>query len=316
MSQGTVLGPLIFLLCVNDFSSNISTTEKVIQFADDKSIVCCGQKGRLHAKITETLQKTEEYVEMNKLTLNTNKTEIFFFSRDNSDLRSIFYKNEVVTTQKICRYLCIQIDRNLSFEEQLNKFLKKMAHAIRSIYHIRHQDPLKARILLLKSLVLSHLSFSAIFFQNLSEKNLKRPDLQINWGIRVCFLRKKYDKARDLLIQTKTLPAELIIAKISLIKFHYDIARPENSDNFYGYLSLHQNTRTKQFKIRQNAKTSFWMNSIVRQYVHKWNKLPHWLLLAKNGNVFKKTLNYSLLSQHETCPLNSNVGAFKSYFYF
>ena len=51
--QGTVLGPLIFLLCVNDFSSNISTTEKAIQFADDTSNVCCGQKGSLHGKVME-----------------------------------------------------------------------------------------------------------------------------------------------------------------------------------------------------------------------------------------------------------------------
>ena len=178
--------------------------------------------------------------------------------------------------------------------------MKKIAHAIRSIYLIRHQLPLNVRILLLKSLVLSHLSFSAIFFfQNLSARNLKRLNRQIYWGINVCFLRKKYDKARDLLIQTKTLPAELMIAKMSLIKFCYDIARPENSENFHGYLSLHQNTRTKQFKIRQNAKTSFGMNSIVRQCVQKWNKLPHWLLLAKHVNVFKKTLNDFLVSQHE-----------------
>ena len=190
-----------------------------------------------------------------------------------------------------------------------------MTHAIRSIYLIRHQVPLNARILL-KSLVLSHLSISAMFFQNLSTKNLKRLNRQINWGIKVCFVRKKNDKARDLLIQTKTLPAELIIGKMSLIKFRYDIARPEKSENFHGYLGLHQNTRTKQFKIRQNAKTSFGMNSIVRQCVQKWNKLPHWIRLAKNENVFKKTLNDFLPSQHEKIPLNSNVGAFKSYFYF
>ena len=109
-------------------------------------------------------------------------------------------------------------------------------------------------------------------------------------------LRIKYDKVRNLLIQSNTLPVELIIAKMALINFHYDIARPENSKNFHGYLSLHQNTLTKPFKIRQNAKTSFGMNSIVRQCVQKWIKLPQWLRLAKNESVFKKTLNDFLLS--------------------
>ena len=55
--QVNVLGPLIFLFYMNNFSSNISTTEKVIHFADDTSIVCCGQKGSLHGKVTEILQK-------------------------------------------------------------------------------------------------------------------------------------------------------------------------------------------------------------------------------------------------------------------
>ena len=96
------------------------------------------------------LQKTEEYVEMNQLTLNTNRTELIFFSRDNSDFESIFYKNEVLTTERSCRYPGFQIDRNLSFDEQLKKTLKGMAHAMRLIYLIRHQIPLNARILLLK----------------------------------------------------------------------------------------------------------------------------------------------------------------------
>ena len=102
---------------------------------------------------------------------------------------------------------------------------------------------------------------------------------------------------------------------MSLIKFHYNIAGPENSENFLGYLSLRQNTCTKQLKIRQHAKTSFGMNSIVRQCVQKWNKLRQWLRLAKSENVFMKTLNDFLLSQHEKIPMNSSVETFKSYFY-
>ena len=130
----------------------------------DTFIVCCGKKRSLQGKVTEKLQKTEEYVEMKKLTLNTNKTELIFFSRDNFNFGSIIYKNEVLTIWKSYRYLGIQIDWNLSFDEQLKKTLKKMAHAIRSIYVKRHQVPLNARILLLKPLVLSQLSSSAIFF--------------------------------------------------------------------------------------------------------------------------------------------------------
>ena len=144
------------------------------------------------------LKKIEENVEMNKLTSNTNKSELIFFSRGNSDFGYIFFQKRSSHNKRSCRYHGIQIDRNLSFNVQLKKTLKKMAHAIRSFYPIRHQIPLNKRILLLKSLVLSHLSFSAIFFQNLSAKNLKRLNRQINWRIKVGFLRKKYDKARDL----------------------------------------------------------------------------------------------------------------------
>ena len=139
-----------------------------------------------------------------------------------------------------------------------------MAHAIRSINLIRHQIPLNARTLFLKITWAFTLIVFGYLFSKVICKNLKRLIRQINRGIKVCFLRKNYDIPRDLLIQTKNLPAELIIAKMSLIKFHYDIDRPENSESFYGYLGLHPNTRTKKFKILQNLKTIFGTISVVR----------------------------------------------------
>ena len=49
--------------------------------------------------------------------------------------------------------------------------------------------------------------------------SLQRVDRQINWGRKVCLLRKKFDSARDLLLKDKILPAEIFIKKVSRLKF-------------------------------------------------------------------------------------------------
>ena len=58
---------------MNNFLSIINTTKKEIQFGDDTSTVCCGNKSCLNEKTEEFLRKTEKHVEMKKLSLNTNK---------------------------------------------------------------------------------------------------------------------------------------------------------------------------------------------------------------------------------------------------
>ena len=102
-----------------------------------------------------------------------------------------------------------------------------MALDIRSINLVRNQLPLKARINLFRSLVLSHLVFSAIFFQSLPCYSIDRINKQIRWGIKVCFFRTKYDSAHKLLFENKILPAELQIAITSLSRL-FDIVQQTN----------------------------------------------------------------------------------------
>ena len=60
-------------------------------------------------KSRKFLQKREEYVEMNKLTVNTNKTEINFFSRDNSDFGSFFTKTKFSQHKKVADILVFKL---------------------------------------------------------------------------------------------------------------------------------------------------------------------------------------------------------------
>ena len=192
--QGTVLGPLVFLLYINDFRKKVQGNFDIIQFADDTCFhFSRNNVSELEKCVSEILEKTDNYLKQNKLTMNTGKTEILCVSKENENFNPIVYRGQEIKPQSHCRYLGIMIDSKLNFHVELNKVLSNMATAIRSIYLIRYRLPLKARLMLFNSLVLSHLTFSALFFQNLKFSEMQRINRQINWGIKVCYMRKKFE---------------------------------------------------------------------------------------------------------------------------
>ena len=102
----------------------------------------------------------------------------------------------------------VQIDSNLTFENHLNSVLSKMANAIRSLYLVGNQIPLKVRIDVFKSVVLSHLSFSGVFLQTLTLKNINRINRQINWEIKVIFVK---NFTTPLIFSLRSYPTSRIV---------------------------------------------------------------------------------------------------------
>ena len=121
-----------------------------------------------------------------------------------------------------------------------------MANKVRSLYLVRNQIPLKVRMDVLKSVVLSHLSFSGVFLQTLTAKNINR------------IIRQNIYHSIDLLIKDRILPAELFISKVSLMKPQTDIRHCETSENFKMFISCHnarQNNKKNQIIIKKKTKT-------------------------------------------------------------
>ena len=182
--QGTVLGPRIFLIYVNDFFEKLEGENDVVQFADDTNIICKFERNEnVPQKIEKLLEQTDKYLTENQLTLNADKTEMLFVTNHSNSDPEFSFKGEVIKPAHACRYLREQIDSNLTFENQLNSVLSKMANAIRSLYLVRNQIPLKLRIDVFMSVVLSRLSFSGVFLQTLTAKNINGINRQVNWGI-------------------------------------------------------------------------------------------------------------------------------------
>ena len=174
------------------------------------------------------------------------------------------------------KYLGVLIDRNLTLDAHVNHVLRKMAVGIKTISMIRDKIPLKSRLLLLHSLVISHVNYASILFTGLNQTLLHKLETQLNWGLRVCYFKRKSHSATELKINTSILPIRTQIELHVLLNFWKLIHSrwvPFKMLSFPHY-SLTTNERTGQLRSLIYSKGAIHKNCFLSTAIRLWNDLP------------------------------------------
>ena len=295
--QGTVLGPLLFNLYVNDLQKHVPSNCQLVQFADDACLYVCGQDLEDCRKIlSESIEILLEYFKIHSLTMNVDKTEFIILSAKSKNRTTtgtnLIVDNEVVQQKDVVKYLGVRIDRNLTLEAHVNHVLRKMAVGIKTICIIRNKIPLKSRLLLLHALVLSHVKYASVLFTGLSKTLLQKLEIQLNWGLRVCYFKKRSDSATELKIITNILPIKNQIefnVMQSFWKLIHSQWEPFKLLQFPNY-SLNINERTGALRSNIISKSLIHKTCFINTAIGLWNDLPDFLKNISNIRIFKKRL--------------------------
>ena len=181
--QGSVLGPLLFLIFINDLPN--ATEFLTLLFADDTTFQMSGVNiESLFENVNIELEKASAWFKANKLTLNIKKTKFMIFCDKNlqTNLQGLNLKiGDTVIEQvgtnckdKYFKFVGIVLDDKLSWEGHVQHICKKLASANYAINTTKNCLPLKIRKTLYFSLFDSHINFGNLLWGCATKKLLSK----------------------------------------------------------------------------------------------------------------------------------------------
>lgn len=293
--QGSILGPILFLLYINDLS-NVSDLLSTVLFADDTTLYRSDSNyNNLIAETNNELNKINQWLINNRLSINLSKTFVVIFSNKRFDYLAnpLRMNNEVVTLNELGKFLGVFIDRKLTFNEHVNAICSKLSKTIGIFYKINSYIPEKNLINLYYSFFYPFILYCNIVWGGCTQNHLNK----------ILLLQKRIVRIitkENYLAHTDPLFKRTGILKIT--DLHTYLCAIEAFKTFksqgFNYLDHPYDTRHRNKPVPTMQRLTTAKKSLSHSLPQTWNSLPDTIKEAKSLNVFKKLCREYLLSKY------------------
>ena len=280
--QGSILGPFLFLVFVNDLP-NCSDTFKFITYADDTTLISTINHQTMHDinSLNTELNKVYEWLCTNKLSLNISKTKFLIFHTPHRQITPpvITINNTQIENVDTFNFLGVTLDKHMTWKSHINKVVKKIAQITGALNNLKNMIPLAAKMHIYNALIVPHLNYGILAWGFSSSTNniykMQKKSLRaIN--------NSKYNSHTDPIFKKLGLLKITDIRKLFEIKFFYKFNAKLLPQYFTAFITTNESHQINAPVTRGRRLLS----------------VP-----AHRHHFFKLGLRYSIVNTINSCPV-------------
>ena len=299
--QGSILGPLFFLLYINDLPQCLDKTKPRL-FADDTNLTVSGDSiTDLETAVNSDLEKLRKWIIANKLSLNVAKTEFMLIgSKQMIKNISILQLNVKIENESIkqvyeSKTLGVTIDQHLSWKTNTENICKKITSGISALRRLKEFADKQTLLSVYNAIVRPYFDYCCEVWDVFGETQSKRLQKLQNRAARI-ILNMSNDIDHSVALQAlgwKPLKTERKKRKAKIMYKLLNKMGPKSLSNLFTYKGEVTNYKLRNISSSlclPHPRTNNMKKSFVYDGAHLWNSIPKEIRESKSFSSFRKKI--------------------------